>query len=78
MLIARNQSDRWSDSEVVKNLYPLLVFNCGRSSRELLDAIFQVTADRVVVEPRSEAVIIPSGEKTVCKQSEARVSTDGV
>src|ERR1700730_10920031 len=76
VLITRNQSDRRSDCKIIEDLCSLLVFNSGGTRRKLSDAIFQVIADRVVVEPCSEAVILPAVEKTVDKQRDARIARD--
>ena len=65
MLISGDQSDRRSDSKVVKNLCSLLVFNRDRTCGELLNAILQIMADRVIVKSYPETVIFSAIEKTV-------------
>ena len=76
MLITRDQSDRRSDGEVIKNLHSLLVVNIFRSGGELLDVSLQFTAEGVVVKSHSEAVIGPAIEKPVGKQGDAPVGSD--
>ena len=65
VLIACDQSDSWSDCEIVKDFHPSLVTYTGGTRREQSDAILQVAADLVVVIPHAEAVIGPAVEDTM-------------
>src|SRR5262249_16999978 len=76
MLIACGHIDRRSDSEVVKSLYSVLVFNSRTC--ELADAIFEFPADPVVVKPDTEAVVLPSVQETPGKKRDARIPIDRI
>src|SRR5260370_23153306 len=74
VLVTRNQSDRGSECEIVKDLGSLLALNGGVASCELRDIVLQWPANFVVKESHSETVIFPPIKETTGKQCDAGVA----
>ena len=67
VLVARNESDRRSDCEIVKDLDALLVVDGGLAASEPRDVVFQWPANLVVIKSRSETIIFPPVKETTGK-----------
>src|SRR5260370_34799004 len=78
MLITGNYSDRRTDGEIVKDLGTFLVLHCPLASCELREIVLQWPAYPVVIESRSETVILPAAEETAGKQRDARIAGDRI
>src|SRR5260370_42716123 len=78
VLITRNQPDRRSDREIVKDLGTFLVLYSPLSSCKLREIVLQWPAYPVAIESCCETVILPSAEKTAGKKSDARIARDRI
>src|SRR5258707_1390106 len=78
VLITGNQSDRRSDGEIVEDLGTFLVLHCPLASCELREIVLQWPAYPVVIESRSETVILPAVEETAGKKRDARIAGDRI
>src|SRR5215469_12423790 len=78
VLVTRDESNRRSDREVVKDLRSLLILDSVLVSAKLLNVSFQWTTNSVVIETRSKAVILSKVEKTMREQRDARVASNCV
>src|SRR5262249_30901222 len=77
VLITRDQSECRRDREVVENLEALLVLHAG-ARRQLTDAVFEFSADDVVVEARTEAVMLSRVPQATSKQSDAAIPRERI
>src|SRR5258708_40078943 len=78
VLITRNQPDRRSQCEIVKDLGTFLVLHCPLASCEFREIVLQWPAYPVVIESRSEAVIFPVIGKTAGTKRDARIAGDRI
>src|SRR5260370_37259569 len=78
VLVTRNQSDRRSDCEIVKDLGSLLALNGGLAACELRDIVLQWPANFVVKESHPETVIFPPIKETTGKKCDASVARNRI
>src|SRR5258708_37991138 len=78
VLITRNQPDRRSQCEIVKDLGTFLVLYSRLAFCELREIVLQWSAYPVVIESRSEAVTFPVVGNTAGKKSDARIVGDRI
>src|ERR1700686_510523 len=78
VLITRNQPDRRSDREIVKDLCTFLVLYSCLVSCELRDIVLQRPTYSVVIESHSETVVFPVVGKTTGKQRDAGITGDRI